>query len=222
MNDPEKAARVGPIEEVDLLAPCVPSKIVAMAINFSGIDGYSADMEEPMVFVKPTTCVCGPGTVISNPFPGLPMWGEAELAVVVGDIAPNCSEVDARSGIFGFTIANDMTVENIEDRDHHLARSKCPDNFCPIGPWIDTEFDSSDCLIEAIQNGELIRAGRSSDQVWQWPKIISWLSTWMTLNPWDLVITGNPPDIGGLRLLSPGDEYTSRVEGLGELTITIN
>jgi len=210
--------KIGNINEVKLLAPCQASKVVALAINFPGIDGYHDNMKEPMVFIKPSTSVCAPEEVIINPFPELPIWGEAELAVVIKNIPANATQEQVINGIYGFTIGNDVTVENIESRDHHLARSKCPDNFCPIGPWIDTEFDSSDCLIEAIQNNEVVRKGRSSEQVWQWKQIIAWLSTWMTLNPWDVILTGNPPDIGGLRLITDGDIFSARIEGLGELT----
>ena len=210
--------KIGHVNDVKLLAPCQPSKVIALAINFPGIDGYHDNMKEPMVFIKPSTSVCGPEEVIINPFPELPIWGEAELAVVIKNIPANATQEQVINGIYGFTIGNDVTVENIESRDHHLARSKCPDNFCPIGPWIDTEFDSSDCLIEAIQNNEVVRKGRSSEQVWQWKQIIAWLSTWMTLNPWDVILTGNPPDIGGLRLITDGDIFSARIEGLGELT----
>ena len=210
--------KIGNINEVKLLAPCQPSKVVALAINFPGIDGYSSEMQEPMVFIKPGTSICGPEDDIINPFPEMLAWGEAELGVVIKNIPKNIDKSQAREGIFGFTISNDFTVENIDERDHHLARSKCPDTFCPLGPWIDTEFDASDCLIEGIQNGEVIRSARSSEQVWQWPRIISWLSTWMTLNPWDVVLTGNPPDKVGMRYIQENDIYTARIEGLGELT----
>lgn len=214
----ERDESVGPLNSVRLLAPCRPTKIVAVAINFPGIDGYSPTMKEPLVLIKPGTSVCGPGDSVVNPFPELPWWGEAELAVVIKDTMRNVPEERVRDYIFGFTIGNDATVENVEGRDHHLARSKCADTFCPLGPWIDTGFDASDCLIEAIQNGEVIRRGRSSQQVWQWPRIVSWLSTWITLEPWDVVLTGNPPDTVGMRYIQHGDIYTARVEGLGELT----
>lgn len=214
----ERDEYVGPLSSVRLLAPCRPAKIVAVAINFPGIDGYSPTMKEPLVLIKPGTSVCGPGDPVVNPFPELPWWGEAELAVVIKNTMRNVPEERVHDYILGFTIGNDTTVENIEGRDHHLARSKCVDSFCPLGPWIDTEFDASDCLIEAIQNGEVIRRGRSSQQVWQWPRIVSWLSTWITLEPWDVVLTGNPPDTVGMRFLQHGDTYTARIEGLGELT----
>jgi 2-keto-4-pentenoate hydratase/2-oxohepta-3-ene-1,7-dioic acid hydratase in catechol pathway len=210
--------RIGHLGEIQLLAPCQPKKVVAVAINFAGIDGYSPEMSEPMVFVKPATTVCGPGVDVINPFPELAWWGEAELAVVVKDRLRNVNEAQAREGLLGFTIGNDTTVENVEGRDHHLARSKCPDSFCPLGPWIDTDFEADDCLIEAVQNGEVIRRARSSEQVWQWPKILSWLSHWMTLEPGDVVLTGNPPDTVGMRYLNHGDVYTARIAGLGELT----
>lgn len=209
---------VADIADVRLLSPCQPGKIICIAINFPGIDHFSPTMTEPLVFVKPSSCICGPGDTVVNPFPNLQWWGEAELAVVIGKRLCHIAESEARSGVLGFTIANDTTVENVEDRDHHLARSKCPDNFCAVGPWIDTEFDAADCVIEAVQNGEVIRRGRSGEQFWQWPRIVSWLSTWMTLEPWDLVLTGNPPDTVGMRYLGDGDVYTARISGLGELT----
>lgn len=209
---------VGALANVRLLSPCQPGKIICVAINFPGIDHFSPTMSEPLVFVKPPSCICGPEDIVVNPFPKLPWWGEAELAVVIGKHLRNIPEAEARTGVLGFTIANDTTVENVEHRDHHLARSKCPDNFCAVGPWIDTEFDASDCVIEAVQNDEVIRRGRSSEQFWQWPRIVSWLSTWMTLEPWDLVLTGNPPDTVGMRFLGDGDVYTARISGLGELT----
>jgi 2-keto-4-pentenoate hydratase/2-oxohepta-3-ene-1,7-dioic acid hydratase in catechol pathway len=216
--DAKQGKLIAFLDDVKLLSPCQPKKIIAMAINFSGIDGYSPSMKEPMVFIKPGTCVCNPGDTGVNPFPDLPWWGEAELGVVIKKRLRNISPDNVSEGILGFTIGNDVTVENVEGRDHHLARSKCPDGFCPLGPWIDTAFDASDCLIEAVQNGEVIRRGRSSQQVWQWPQIISWLSTWMTLDPWDVVLTGNPPDTVGMRYLADGDTYTARIKGLGELT----
>jgi 2-keto-4-pentenoate hydratase/2-oxohepta-3-ene-1,7-dioic acid hydratase in catechol pathway len=214
----KKGAFVGKLGEMRLLSPCLPGKIVAVAINFPGIGGYSPEMTEPVVFIKPSSCVANPGDTIVNPFSDLPWWGEAELGVVIKKRLKNISLDNVSEGILGFTIGNDVTVENVEGRDHHLARSKCPDGFCPLGPWIDTDFDASDCLIEAVQNGKVIRSGRSSQQVWQWPQIISWLSTWITLEPWDVVLTGNPPDTVGMRFLSDGDNYTARIVGLGELT----
>jgi len=162
LGECSKGSRIAAIDDVRLLAPCQPRKIVAMAINFPGIDHYSPDMSEPMVFIKPSTSACNPGDEIVSPFPGLPMWGEAELGVVIKNKLSKATSQEVKDGILGFTIGNDVTVDNVEGRDHHLARSKCPDKFCPLGPWIDTEFDASDCLIHALKLGPPIRSPLTS------------------------------------------------------------
>ncbi len=209
---------VAPLSEVKLLAPCQPSKIVCIAINFAGIDGFSEEMVEPLVFVKPGSAVTDPGSLVVNPFPKSPWWGEAELGVVIGKQIGPMSRLVASESVLGFTIGNDTTVDNVEGRDHHLARSKCPDRFCALGPWIETELEAGDLLIEATQDGEVIRRGRTSQQFWQWPTIIERVSKWMTLNPWDVVLTGNPPDCGGMKYLGDKAEYSAYVEGIGTLT----
>lgn len=214
------------IDAVKFLEPCKPGKVVAVAQNYLGKEQKENINYEPSIFLKPSTSICGPGEIISNPFPDLPMWGEPELAIVMKNKLNNASMEDTFDSVLGFTCANDLTVENIDKRDHHLARSKCPDNFCAIGPWIDTDFDPSNCLIEGSQNGEVVRSGHVSDQIWEWPKVLQWLSTWITLEPWDIILTGNPPDFSGgmqtsspgMRFIENGDVYTVRIEGLGELT----
>ncbi len=218
LESPVAGAYIGRADEVILVEPCRPSKILAVAINFAGIDGFSKSMLEPLIFVKPGSSVCGPGVPVVNPFPDLPWWGEAELGVVIKRRLRCASASEVANGVLGFTIGNDVTVENVDGRDHHLARSKGSDTFCPLGPWIDTDFDASDCLIEAVQNGEVIRQARSSEQFWQWPRILEEVSKWITLDPWDVVLTGNPPDTVGMRFVTHGDTYTARISGLGELT----
>lgn len=226
----EQGKYVASIRSVKLMAPCTPGKIIAMAMNYSSIGSNSTKSTEPLVFIKPSTCICGPGTTIVNPFPDSPMWGEPELAVVIRHVLRNATQLQVEEGILGFTIGNDMTVENVDSRDHHLSRSKCPDNFCPLGPWIDTDFDPSDCVIEGEQNSEIVRSGRSSEQLWQWPRILLWLSKWITLEPWDVILTGNPPDMEGemstnspgMRYLQDGDIFSVRIKGLGELTNPIS
>lgn len=218
LHDPKKGNFVCNLNEIKLLHPCIPSKIICVAINFNGVEGFSNKMQEPLVFIKPTTSCANPNDDIINPFPYIPWWGEAELGVVIKKKMKNVSEEFVKEGVLGFTLGNDTTVENVDNRDHHLARSKCPDSFCSFGPWIDTSFDASNCVIEAIQNGEVIRRGKTSEQFWQWPKILSKLSSWITLEPFDLILTGNPPDTVGMRYLNDGDNYIVRIEGLGELS----
>jgi len=209
-----------PVAEARLRAPCQPSKIVAVALNYEGATGQSAGMTEPLVFLKPGTSVCGAGDPVICPFPGVKVWGEAELAIVIGRTVRNQDETEAGRAILGYTSANDVTAENVENRDHHLARSKAADTFCPLGPWIDTDYDPDDKMVEAYQNRELIRRGNSNQRVWRDRQIVSWLSTWMTLQPWDVLLTGTPPRVVPRRYLEPGDVFSVRIEGLGVLENT--
>ena len=119
--------------------------------------------------------------------------------------------------VLGVTIGNDVTVDNCDDRDHHLLRSKGANDFCPIGPWIETDFSPISWNIEAIQNGNVIRRGNTSDQFWQWPKILSKLSEWITLEPMDVILTGNPPAINPDKFINGPTEFIARIENIGEL-----
>ena len=218
LGDHSVGSAMARLDAVTLLAPCVPTKIVCVAINFSGIDGFDPAIREPLVFIKPPSSVTNPGVTVQSPFPDHDWWGEAELGVVIKRRVGPLHPLDPKEAVLGFTIGNDTTVANIGGRDHHLGRSKAPDGFCALGPWIETELLTDDIVIEAIQDGEVIRRGRTSEQIWQWPQIIREVSRWMTLEPWDVVLTGNPPDTVGMRFLGPDTVYTARVEGIGEIT----
>jgi len=206
-KQPKPGRPAGSLESLKLLSPCQPRKIVAVGINYPGATGLTATMSEPLVFLKAGTSASGPYDDIVSPFTGMPVWGECELGIVIG----------RGNAIFGYTAANDVSAENIENRDHHLARSKAADTFCPLGPWIDTEYTPANRLIEGFQNGELIRRGNSDDRLWQDARIIKWLATWMTLEPWDVVLTGAPTRVVPRRYLKDGDEFVVRIDGLGEL-----
>lgn len=218
LAQPAAGPVVGRLEELPLLAPCQPTKVVGLAVNYRGATGYTPTMQEPLVFLKPATSVCGPQDAVACPFPGASVWGEAEVAIVIKRRLRHASLEEAEDGILGLTAANDISAENVDGRDHHLPRSKGADTFCPLGPWIDTAYDPSDRLVEALQNGQLIRRGRTSERVWTETQIVSWLSSWMTLEPWDVVLTGTPPRVGPRRYLADGDRFTVRIEGLAELT----
>jgi len=208
------------LNEVTLLAPCTPSKVVCVAINYAGIDGFSSKMREPLTFIKPGSSVVGPGTIVTNPFPDTRWWGEAELGVVMKRHAHKITESQVAEHVLGLTIGNDVTVENCDGRDHHLARSKGADGFCPIGPWIETDIPTQSLRIRAIQNGECIREGWSHEQFWSWSKVISQVSQWMTLNPYDVVLTGNVPDTVGMRYLDQGALFDAEISGIGVLSTT--
>jgi 2-keto-4-pentenoate hydratase/2-oxohepta-3-ene-1,7-dioic acid hydratase in catechol pathway len=207
----------GTLDDVILLNPCVPGKIVALAANYRGATGVTEEMKEPIVFIKPSASACGPNDDIVFPFKNVRAWGESELGIVVGRRLRAATMAEARLAIFGYVCANDVTAENVEGRDHHLVRSKGADTFCPLGPWIDTEFDPSDAAIEACQNGTLIRRGNLKDRIWKDDQTLQWLSQWMTLDPGDVVLTGTPPRVVGKTFLSDGDIFEVRIDGLGSL-----
>ena len=208
---------IGDLKNFELLAPCEPTKIICAAVNFPGNSHFEDSMEEPLFFVKPRTSVTGMDARVANPFPGKKWWGEAELGIVVKKQMKNVSEKDVKDFVLVVTIGNDVTIENCDDRDHHLLRSKGADNFCPLGPWIETDFMRDSWDIEAIQNGNVIRRGNTKNHFWQWPKILSRLSEWITLEPMDVILTGNPPAISPDKVISGPTEFVARIEGIGEL-----
>ena len=207
-----------PLENVVLISPCVPSKVIGIALNFSGIQGYNPDMSEPLVFLKAPNTVTGPNSIVEIPFSSLKAWGEAELAVVIKKRASKIQRDEVDDHVLGFTIANDVSVSNIEGRDHHLARSKSVDGFCPIGPWIETDLTLSDLDIKAFQNSELIRAGNTKDHHWNWREIVFQVSQWMCLEEGDVILTGNPPDISGWVYLEDGAKFEATITQIGTLT----
>lgn len=208
---------VGSLEDVQLLAPSIPTKIIGLAANYHGATGVTEEMKEPNLFVKPGTSACGPNDDVVCCFKDAKVWGESELGIVIGKRVKKISESEARESIFGYLCANDVTAHNIEGRDWHLLRSKGADTFCPVGPWIDTEFDPSKAQIEGWQNGDLIRQAKLKDRIWSDEKIVSWLSEWLTLEVGDIIITGAPPRVVEKRYLEEGDIYEVKIEGLGEL-----
>ena len=199
-----------------LLSPCTPTKIIALAINYEGATGQTINMLEPLVFLKGTNCISNCNDSVKIAFPS-ETWGESELGVVIKKEMKNISIVDVGQYILGYCPVNDVSCENIDDRDHHLARSKSADGYCPVGHWIDTQYDYQDKLIEAYHNDILIRKGKTSEMLWKPEKIVSWLSNWMTLYPGDIISTGAPVRTRDRLYLSDGDTFTVRIEGFQDL-----
>lgn len=208
---------VGSLKDIVLHCPLLPGNIIGLAANYLGTTGATPQMKEPLVFMKPGTAACGPYEDIIGPFKDSRVWGEVELGIVVGKTVKKASKTEATEAIFGYLCANDVTANNVEGRDHHLLRSKGADTFCPLGPWIDTDFDPKSAAIESFQNGTLIRQGNLGDRIWRDDFIIWWLSQWMTLNPGDVIITGAPPRVVDKVYLQEGDVYEAKIHGLGSL-----
>jgi 2-keto-4-pentenoate hydratase/2-oxohepta-3-ene-1,7-dioic acid hydratase in catechol pathway len=205
------------LTSVKLLAPCTPGKVIATAINYPGSTGLPKGAQEPLVFLKPASSVIGPGDTIVSPFDDLPVWGESELAIVIGKRLSKASESEVMDGIFGYTIGNDVSAENVHGWDHHLARSKAADTFCVIGPWIDTDFTPENKKITGIHNDVLLRQGMATDRLMAEPGLLVWLTKWMTLEPGDVILTGAPNRVRDRIYLKTGDTFTCVIEGLGEL-----
>jgi 2-keto-4-pentenoate hydratase/2-oxohepta-3-ene-1,7-dioic acid hydratase in catechol pathway len=214
------AGRSHAVSQVKLLAPCLPSKIVAVGLNYRD---HAAEMRlavpgEPVVFLKPPTSVIGPGRAIIYPAMSEQVDYEAELGVVIKDRTSAISPDQAKEHILGYTCANDITARDLQKKDGQWTRAKSFDTFCPVGPWIESVLDTSDLLVESYLNGERRQSSRTSQLIFPVSYLVSFISRIMTLAPGDLIITGTPAGIGSMR---PGDEIEVRIEGLGSLKNTV-
>ncbi len=208
-----------PVSAVRLLAPVLPSKVVAVGKNYADHVremGGDAPPEEPVLFLKPSTAVCGPGDRISRPVKlSQRVDYEGELAVVIGRLCRDVPAAQAASVIFGYTCANDVTARDLQARDGQWTRAKGFDTFCPLGPWIETELDPADLDLTTLVNGEIRQHARTSQLLHDVPALIAHASSVMTLLPGDVLLTGTPAGIGPL---ADGDEVSVTIEGIGTLT----
>ncbi|MDX6275113.1 MAG: hypothetical protein QOJ92_2323 [Frankiales bacterium] len=210
-----------PLAEVRLLAPVIPTKVVAIGKNYAdhvAEMGGSAPPSEPLAFLKPSTAVIGPGDGIGYPRQSSRVDFEGELAVVIKALCREVPAAKASEVVLGYTCANDVTARDLQEKDGQWTRAKGFDGFCPLGPWIDTEVAPDDLAITTTLNGELKQAGRTSQLVHDVPRLIEYVSSVMTLVPGDVILTGTPAGIGPMDV---GDEVTVSIEGIGALTNTV-
>ncbi len=206
-----------PLAQVVLLAPCTPSKIVALGLNYRD---HAAELgsplpDEPLLFLKPGTAVIGPDAAIVYPKMSRRVDYEAELAVVMGRTARRVKEAAAWDYILGYTAFNDVTARDLQKKDVQFTRAKSFDTFAPLGPWIETEIPNPDNLtVEAYLNGERRQHSNTGNLVFGVAHLVSFISRIMTLLPGDVIATGTPSGIGPMR---PGDIVEIRVEGIGTL-----
>lgn len=199
-----------------LLAPVIPTKIVCVGLNYQAHIGEMGHdfPAEPVIFLKPTTSVVGPGHAVSLP-PGVGRVDhEAELGVVIGRHTHRASIDEARANILGYTCGNDVTARDLQKVDGQWTRAKGFDGFCPIGPWIDTDLDPSDIEITCLVNDEVRQRSRTSMMLVDPVKLVSFVSSVMTLLPGDVILTGTPEGVGPLHA---GDNVEVRIEGIGSL-----
>jgi 2-keto-4-pentenoate hydratase/2-oxohepta-3-ene-1,7-dioic acid hydratase in catechol pathway len=211
-----KDARL-PIDSVEVLPPVSPSKIICVGRNYAAHAAeHDAEVPElPLIFLKPPTTIIGPGATVYLPPQSEKVEHEGELAIVIGQTCRWVEPSAAMDVLLGFTIANDVTARDLQFRDGQWTRGKGFDTFCPIGPWIETEFDPADALITLTVNGQLRQMASTRDMIFPVRQIVAFASSVMTLQPGDLILTGTPAGVGPL---TDGDEVSVEVEGIGILT----
>ena len=213
-----KTGAVTQLSDVRLLAPVIPrSKVVCIGKNYAD---HAAEMgsevpSEPIIFLKPNTSVIGPNDIIVWPAMSERVDHEAELAIVIGRICKDVPRERVNDVIFGYTVANDVTARDLQKKDGQWSRAKGFDTFCPLGPWIDTDFIPGTQRITASVNNESKQDARLNQMIFGVAEIVQFVSQVMTLLPGDVILTGTPAGIGPVQ---PQGTVTVAIEGLGELT----
>ncbi len=205
-----------PTGSLSRLAPVVPSKIVAVGCNYrEHVDELGSRLpEEPLLFMKPPSSLLPPGGVIRLPASSRRVDFEGELAVVIGRRAREVPEDLALEHVFGYTCLNDVTARDLQRKDVQFTRAKGFDTFCPVGPCIAAGIDPGSLVIETFVNGERRQFAPIDRMIFGIPKLVSFISGVMTLEPGDLIATGTPSGVGPLQ---PGDEVCVSIEGIGRL-----
>ncbi len=204
-----------------VLAPCAPSKIVAVGKNYAA---HAAEMgtpvpEEPLLFLKPPSAVIPADTQIYYPPQSQRVDYEGELALVIGDRCVNCTPEQAQGKIWGYTIANDVTARDLQRKDGQWTRAKGFDTFCPLGPWVVREISPA-ARLQTFLNDETkpVQSALINQMVFSPEVLVAYISQVMTLMPGDVVLTGTPEGVGPMQV---GDRVRVEIEGIGYLNNTI-
>jgi len=205
-----------PLERVQILPPVLPGKIICVGRNYpEHAKEMNAEIPRiPILFLKPPSAIIGPGQSIELPLQSSQVEYEGELAVVIGKSARHTQADDARRIIFGYTIANDVTARDLQRADGQWTRAKGFDTFCPLGPWIDTDIDPYDVLLTTHVNGQMRQMSSTRDMIFPVFQLISFITSVMTLEAGDVILTGTPAGVGPV---SAGDVVKVTIEGIGEL-----
>lgn len=217
--DPTPTGEVVALSSVRLLAPTQPINVVCIGKNYAdhvaemaGLTGGPADV--PTVFLKPATSVIGPGDPIRLPRDVGRVDHEGELAVVMGKPARDLTPANALDHVWGYTAANDVTAREQQNSDNQWTRGKGHDTFCPLGPWIETDLDPGDLRVRCEVDEVLRQDGRTRDLLHDVPTVLAFITSFMTLLPGDVVLTGTPAGVGPLE---PGSTVEVEIEGIGAL-----
>ncbi len=214
----EATGRQFPLNDVKLLAPCVPQKIFAVGLNYKSHLNGRPEPANPEIFYKPVTSLQNPNDPIRIPIQAEDVHFEGELVIVIGKQLRYADRQQAAAGVFGVTCGNDVSDRNWQrgpGADKQWWRAKGCDTFAPLGPVIVTDLDYSDLPLRTRVNGEVLQETRTSDLIFDVPSVISFISNWVTLMPGDLIYTGTP---GNTRKMKPGDLVEVEIDGIGKLS----
>ncbi len=204
------------LADVRLLAPVLPSKVVGIGKNYADhvAEMGGAAPADPVVFLKPSTAVIGPGEAIVLPRNSERVDHEVELAVVIGRLCREVPRERALDVVLGYTCGNDVTARDHQKADGQWTRGKSHDTFCPLGPWIETDLDASDVVVQARVDDELRQDATTKALLHDVPAIIEWVTAFMTLLPGDVILTGTPAGVGPVQA---GQTVAVTVGGVGTL-----
>ncbi len=212
-----------PLDSVRLLAPAETPKIVCVGRNYLdhirelGNDDQNLPAE-PGLFLKLPNTLADPGSVVPYPAFTENFHYEGELAAVIGRTMKDVSEEEALGHVLGYSCAVDLTARDRQKSDLQWTRAKSADLFCPLGPWIETELDPAKSRVTTRVNGEVRQDGTTDLMIFPVARVLSYISTFMTLERGDVVLTGTPCGVGELH---PGDRIDVTVDGVGTLSVTI-
>ena len=217
----QRAEATTALDSVNLLAPVIPSKIICVGRNYAAhAQEFGNELPEiPLLFFKPPSSIIGPDATILHPPQSERVEHEAELAVVISRRGRFITTDEAKDYIFGYTVANDVTARDLQRSDQLWTRAKGFDTFCPIGPWIETEFDPADALVTCHVNGDMRQMASTRDMAFTVRQLIAFASSIMTLEPGDLILTGTP---AGVSQVFPGDLIEVKIDGIGTLRNPVN
>lgn len=204
------------LKHIKIVSPITPTKIIAVGLNYRD---HAEELnlpipEEPLLFMKPPSSVIGHSDTIIYPPQAKRVDYEAELAIIIKKKARNISFKNAEDYIFGYTCLNDVTARDLQKKDGQWTRAKSFDTFCPIGPHIETDLDTSSLKIELLLNGEIKQSSNTSKMIFDCKRLVEFISGIMTLEPGDVIATGTPSGVGAVKI---GDVVEVRIEKLGSL-----
>lgn len=217
-SDPAPTGRTYRLQEVRLLAPCDPAKVIAVGLNYRSHIGDRPVAPYPGLFAKLPSSIIGPGDEIVLPPDAENTHYEGEMVIVIGKRATNVPEASAAEHVFGVTAGNDVSERNWQRSDLQWFRAKASDTFGPLGPVIARGLNYDDLLVQTRVNGEVRQSERTKDLIFGVARIVSYVSRYVTLEPGDVIYTGTPQTTQAMK---PGDVVEVEVEGVGVLRNTV-